>query len=55
MRIDPAIWPALSSLLDKYLDQPEEARAAWVGRLGSEYAAVLPSFRELLEAPKRKQ
>src|SRR5215469_4271923 len=48
MMIDPTIWPALSSLLDEYLDQPEESRAAWLDRLGPEYAEVLPTLRELL-------
>jgi hypothetical protein len=48
IKIDPAIWPALSTLLDEYLDQPEESRAAWLARLGPEYADVLPTLRELL-------
>ena len=50
MTIDPAIWPTLSRLLDEYFDQPEESRAAWLDRLGPEYADILPTIRELLGA-----
>ena len=48
MRIDPAVWPAVSALLDEYLDQPEEARAAWLDGLGPEYADMVPTLREMI-------
>src|SRR5436190_1879731 len=48
MRIDPVVWPTLSALLDDYLDQPEEVRAAWLDGLGPEYADILPTLRELV-------
>src|SRR5436190_1253517 len=48
MRIDPVVWPTLSALLDDYLDQPEEVRAAWLDSLGPEYADILPTLRELV-------
>src|SRR5947207_13251281 len=48
MRIDSAAWPALSALLDDYLDQPEEARAAWLDSLGPEHAHILPTLREVV-------
>src|SRR5689334_23378338 len=48
MKIDPGNWPSLSALLDEYLDQPEESRAAWLDRLGPECADVLPMLRELV-------
>jgi len=49
MKIDPGLWPALSALLDEYLDQPESSRAAWLERLSPEYAEALPALRELLD------
>jgi serine/threonine protein kinase/Tfp pilus assembly protein PilF len=48
MKIDRSIWPALSTLLDDYLDQPEASRQAWLDGLGPEYAGILGFFRELL-------
>src|SRR5436190_14336771 len=48
MRIDPAVWPTLSALLDDYLDQPDASRAAWLDGLGPEYADILPTLRELV-------
>jgi len=45
MRIDPAIWPTLSALLD--LDRPE---AAWLDRLDPAYADILPTLRDVLSA-----
>ncbi len=46
MKIDPESWPALSLLLDQWLDLPEESRAAWLENLGPEYAGLLPSLRK---------
>src|SRR5215469_2199833 len=46
--IGPAMWPRLSTLLDEYLDQPEESRAAWLDQLGPGYSDILPTLRELL-------
>src|SRR6266487_119223 len=48
MNIDPGIWPSLSALLDEYLDQGEESRAAWLDGLEPEYADLLPMLRELV-------
>ena len=48
MRIAPGVWPALSALLDEYLDQPDAARAAWLANLGPEYADILPTLREVV-------
>jgi eukaryotic-like serine/threonine-protein kinase len=48
MRIDPVIWPALSALLDEYLGQPDESRAAWLDGLGPEHADILPTLREVV-------
>jgi serine/threonine-protein kinase len=50
MRIDPAAWPALSKLLDEWLDQPPESRAQWLDSLGPEHAETLPALRELIAA-----
>src|SRR5216684_5103898 len=48
MTIDPESWPALSRLLDQWLDLPEESRAAWLENLGPEYAGILPMLRKLV-------
>jgi serine/threonine-protein kinase len=48
MKIDPQTWPALSQLLDEWLDLPPEGRSSWLENLGPEYAEVLPALRELL-------
>jgi len=48
MRIDPAISPNLSALLD--LDRPEGSRAAWLDRLDPAYADILPTLRDVLSA-----
>src|SRR6516162_2358411 len=48
MKIDPQTWPALSQLLDDWLDLPPEARSSWLENLGPEYADVLPTLRGLL-------
>ena len=48
MRIDPGVWPTLSTLLDEYLDQPEASRAIWLDGLGPEYADILPTLREVV-------
>jgi len=50
MKIDPETWPTLSKLLDQWLDLPVESRAAWLESLGPEYASVLPSLRQMVEA-----
>jgi WD40 repeat protein/serine/threonine protein kinase len=48
MKIDPQTWPALSQLLDEWLDLPPEGRSSWLENLGPEYGDVLPALRELL-------
>jgi serine/threonine protein kinase len=48
VKIDPSAWPALSTLLDEYLDLPDTSRAAWLDQLGPEYQHILPALRELL-------
>lgn len=48
MKIDPESWPAISKLLDQWLDLPEESRAGWLDSLTPQYDAVLPLFRHLL-------
>jgi serine/threonine protein kinase len=50
MKIDPAMWPALSRLLDDWLDLPSEARPHWLENLDPSDAALLPALRELLAA-----
>jgi serine/threonine protein kinase len=50
MKIDPESWPALSKLLDEWLDLPEESRAAWLESLGPEHARALPMLRQMLHA-----
>jgi eukaryotic-like serine/threonine-protein kinase len=50
MRIDPQLWPRLSSLLDEWLDLPRESRGHWLENLGPEYAGILPTLRNLLRA-----
>jgi serine/threonine protein kinase len=48
--IELGSWPALSKLLDQWLDLPPESRAGWLESLGPEYDAILPALRTLLEA-----
>lgn len=48
MKVDPAIWPALSKLLDEWLDLPADSRSSWLANLGPEYSDVLPALRQLL-------
>ena len=48
MKIDPATWPALSKLLDEWLDLPADSRSSWLANLGPEYSDVLPALRQLL-------
>ncbi len=48
LAIDPATWAALDALLDEALDQPPEAREAWLAGLGGERAALATRLRALL-------
>jgi len=48
MKIDPATWPRLSSLLDQWLDLPADSRSSWLANLDPEYSDVLPELRHLL-------
>src|SRR5689334_17998324 len=48
MPIDPEKWPAVSRLLDEWLEMPEESREGWLDRLGPEHADLLPALRELV-------
>ncbi len=52
MHVDPKDWPALSRLMDDWLDLPEERRDPWLAGLGPEYAELLPALRQLLSEPK---
>jgi tetratricopeptide (TPR) repeat protein len=51
MKIDPATWPALSKLLDQWLDLPANSRSDWLAGLGPEYSDVLPALRQLVSSP----
>jgi len=51
MHVDPQSWPVLSRLMDEWLDLPEDQRDAWLASLEPQYAALLPSLRELLATP----
>ncbi len=48
MKFDPATWPALSHLLDQWLDLPPDSRSRWLDNLGPEYSHVLPQLRIVL-------
>jgi tetratricopeptide (TPR) repeat protein len=48
MKIDPECWPALSKLLDEWLDMPEASRPAWLESLGPEHATTLPMLRQIV-------
>lgn len=48
MKIDPESWPALSRLLDEWLDLPEDLRASWLQTLGPEHADVLPMLQQVI-------
>ena len=50
MTIDPELWPALSKLLDEWLDLPEESRAAWLGGLETGETEIWTNDRYLLAA-----
>lgn len=53
MTIDPESWPALSKLLDEWLDLPAASRAAWLERHEPRYPALLPTLRKMVEAEAR--
>ena len=55
MTIDPESWPALSRLLDEWLDLPEESRAAWLERLGLQDPALLAKLQQMIEAEARAE
>ena len=46
--MDAVTWTTVSRLLDEALDQPPEARAAWLERLPAEYDTVKPRLAALL-------
>jgi len=48
LQIDADTWAALNLLLDEALDQPAEARPAWIEKLAPEFAALKPRLRALL-------
>ena len=50
MKIDPESWPALSKLLDEWLELPVESRAGWLDSLGPEHADILPMLRQIAQA-----
>jgi serine/threonine protein kinase len=50
IRFDSAAWPALSELLDQWLDLEPEARAGWLESLGPEYDRFKPALLDLLGA-----
>ena len=52
MKIDPDSWPALSQLLDQWLELPEEARAGWLETLGPDHASFMPMLRQLIDAER---
>jgi eukaryotic-like serine/threonine-protein kinase len=52
MKIDPDSWPALSRLLDQWLELPEEARACWLETLGPEDASSIPMLRHVIAAQR---
>jgi hypothetical protein len=45
LQIDSNIWATLNLLLDEALDQPAEARAAWIERLAPEFSGSSHAFR----------
>ena len=53
MTIDPESWPALSSLMDEWIELSEESRAEWLERLESRDAALVPMFRQMIDAEAR--
>ena len=53
MKIDPESWPALSRLLDEWIDLPAGSREDWLRGLAPEDAALLPTLRQLILAEKR--
>jgi serine/threonine protein kinase len=50
MQFDPKIWPDLSRLLDRMLDQPENQRERWARSLTGAEAALAPALLSLLQA-----
>jgi serine/threonine-protein kinase len=52
MKIDPDSWPALSRLLDQWLELPEEARAGWLETLGPDDAGSIPMLRQVMAAQR---
>jgi tetratricopeptide (TPR) repeat protein/predicted Ser/Thr protein kinase len=52
MKIDPANWPALSHLLDEWLELPADRRANWLADLGPEYSDLLPALRRMVATPR---
>ena len=50
MQLDPDSWPALSRLLDEWLDLPAAARDRWLEQAARERLEALPALRELVSA-----
>ncbi len=48
LQIDANTWATLNLLLDEALDQPAEARAAWIERLAPEFSGLKPRLQALL-------
>ncbi len=55
MMIDRESWPALSKLLDEWLDLPEESRSAWLDRLGFQDPSLLAQLQQMIEAEARAE
>jgi tRNA A-37 threonylcarbamoyl transferase component Bud32 len=48
MPVDPKSWPALSQLLDHWLDLPEEQREPWLASVADKHSDLMPALRELI-------
>ena len=53
MNIDPDSWPAVSRLLDEWLELSQEERVAWLDHLGPEHAQSVAVLRRLAAAQER--
>jgi serine/threonine protein kinase len=52
MPIEPRDWPVLHSLIDEWMDLPEEQRTNWLADVESRHPDLKPTLRELLAQPR---
>jgi len=54
IQFDRETWPALSKLLDEWLDLAPESRSEWLANLGPEHQPLVPILRDLLNAQEER-